>query len=231
MSLTRMERYSEEDKEKKEKDSLLSREEKNQEVYDKAYLNSSIVDITNILPLSENDEEIPHEEKIVEPIVYEEKSYDINDYIQKAHEKYISDDAKRDLNNQEFQNQEDEIRRLISQIEEKESSEDLFSDLRGDNEDTLIGAKMKTDDFDLKIYEILKEDEEAKKIGNTVLNHAIGDKTIFDMQMEEEKKKDHTFDEIEDQDEKPKKKKKLPIIIFVISLSILIGIVLYILLK
>ena len=226
-----MERYEEENEEADVEVNVLSRERRNQDIYNNAYLNSSVVDISNILPLMDDEEkDIIKEDKEIEPIIYEEKSYDVNEYLKKAHEKYTTDDAKRDLD-QEFQNQEDEIRKLISAIDEKEDIEDIFDDLRGENEDTMIGGKLKTDDFDTNIYEILKEDEERIKLGNTVLKQAISDETLMKAQLKEEEMRDHSFDGIEDQSDNPKKRKKLPIIIFVVSLLILIGVVLYILLK
>ena len=234
--MARMERYNDnQDNGNNEKsNNVLSREIRNQELYDNAYLNSSLVDISNILAVDEEEDIITKQESTEEVIQYEEKSYDVNDYLKKAHEKHTSDDAMRDLENQEFQSQEDEIRKLISAIEEKENDEDIFSDLRGDNEDTLIGGKLKTDDFDTDIYNVLKEDEERlRKYGNTLLDHAIGDTTILDAKLREEEKIDHTFDEIEDQSEnkKVKKKKKLPLIIFVTSLIILIIVIVLIILN
>ena len=120
---------------------------------------------------------------------------------------------------------------MISAIEEKEDIEDIFSDLKGDDENTLIGAKLKTDDFDAGIYEILKGDEKRQKLGNTVLEHVIGDTTIYNMEQEEELNRDHSFDGIDDQPERPKRKRKLAIIIFILSLLALIGVVLFIIFK
>ena len=237
MGMSRMERYEDENEKVKKEEPIntLSREKKNQEMYDKVYLNTSVVDINNIIAQDEEDQKEIEEVANMTTEVYEEKSYDVNDYLKKAHEKHTGDNAMRDLENSEFREQEDEIRKLISEIEEKEQSEDIFSDLRGDNEDTLIGGKLQTDEFDTSIYDILKEDEERlKKASNTLLEKALSDETVVRMQLEEEEEADHSFEDIEDQDDERKKKrkaKKLPIIIFAISLVVLIVVILLIVFK
>ena len=156
--MTRVDRYNDEYvdetvKEPKEEVSL-SRVSKHQNMYDEIYMNTSLVDIDNILP-NEEQPEVPEviEEITPEVEVYEEKSYSVNEYLEKAHEKISPDNARRDINNDEFREQEDEIRRLIDSINEKEADEDFFKDLKGDNEDTLVGAKLKTDEFNDSIYE------------------------------------------------------------------------------
>lgn len=233
--MTRVDRYNneyvDETLEEPREEVSLSRVSKHQNMYDEIYMNTSLVDIDNILP---NDEQIDVPETIPEITpeveVYEEKSYSVNEYLEKAHEKISPDNARRDINNDEFREQEDEIRRLIDSINEKEADEDFFKDLKGDNEDTLVGAKLKTDEFNDSIYEALKTDQFAADA--TILDHVLSDKTVVDLEQEEDQKIDHTFEEIIESDNKIRRSnKKLPIIIFSITLFILIAVVLIIIFK
>lgn len=232
--MTRVDKYYDEyadnDEVKPKEEVVLSRVSKHQQMYDELYMNNSIVDINNILSNEEKETE-DKEEKEEEPttIVYEEKSYSVNDYLNKAHEKNAPDNAKRDINNMEFKEAEDEIRKLIDSINEKEESEDFFKDLKGDNEDTLIGAKFKTDEFNDSIYESLKMEKQLD--GNTILEHALSDNTVLNLEKEEDKKLDHTFEEILRSDNRLRNKsKKVPIVIFSLTLFILIVVVAIILL-
>ena len=229
--MTRVDRYNDDTNENIKKDIPLSRVLKHQNMYDEIYMNTTLVDINNILPEEEDRDPISEIKKEVEtePEVYEEKSYSVNEYLEKAHERNDPDNAKRDINSVEFKEQEDEIRKLIDSINEKEESEDFFKDLKGDNEDTLVGAKMKTDDFNNSIYEALKE---KTFDGATVLDRVLGDETVLNLEKEEEKKLDHTFEEILKSDNRMRnKRKQLPIIIFSITLFILIVVVLIVVLK
>ena len=225
--MSRMDRYTdlEEHDEEKDEHVVLSRVNKNQVIYDDAYLNSKIVDFNTIIGIDESapieknetDSEIKKEE-------YKPKSYDVNDYLSKAHENKKEDNLRRDINDNEFKEQEDEIRKLIASIDEKEIDDDFFSDLKGENEDTMIGAKFKTDEFNNSIYETLKE--ENLLAGNTILDHVLSDNTVLNLEKEENDKIDHTFEEILKSDDKEeKKKKRLPIIIFCITLFILIAVI------
>ena len=232
--MSRMDRYNENDVQ--ENDSLssetvvLSRINKNQRIYEDVYFNSSVVDINNIMNGENNEVEEQKDDAVYQEESYEEKNYDVNDYLQKAHEKLSPDDAKRSINDNDFQQQEDEIRKLIASIDEKEEQDDFFSDLKGDNEDTLIGAKFKTDEFNESIYETLKE--ESIFDGNTILDHVLSDNTVVNLEKEEDAKIDHAFDEIvADQKVKKKKKSTLPIIIFSITTFMLIAIILIIIFK
>lgn len=233
--MARVDRYNEEyvnTDGKQTNEAPLSRVSRHQNMYDEMYMNSTLVDINNVLSEEDSHEdvkEVNNDEVIYEPEVYEEKSYSVNEYLEKAHERTDPDNAKRDINNKEFKEQEDEIRRLIDSINEKEENEDFFKDLKGDNEDTLVGAKMKTDDFNNSIYEALKEktiDEE------TILDHVLSDKTVVNLEQEEDEKLDHTFEEIIKSDNKIRRKRKqLPIIIFSITLFILVVVVLIVILR
>ncbi len=231
--MSRMERYIESENDQngvlEEEMPNLSRVNKNQKIYEDAYLNASLVDINSFTLSEEPEEELIEETTVKKMETYEEKSYDINEYLEKAHEKISPDDALRDINNNEFKEQEDEIRKLIASIDEKEEEEDFFSDLKGDNEDTMIGGKFKTDEFDTNIYETLKKEDLID--GNTILDHALSDKTVIGLEEEEDEKLDHTFEEIIKEDKKKSKKSKLPVIIFCITLFILVVVIVIILLK
>ena len=233
--MTRVDRYNDEyvdeNNEKPQKEVSLSRVSKHQNMYDEIYMNTTFVDINNILDEEESSEVVSNTMEIPKEVeTYEEKSYSVNEYLEKAHEKISPDNAKRDINNDEFREQEDEIRRLIDSINEKEEEEDFFKDLKGDNEDTLVGAKLKTDEFNDSIYEALKMDSFAEDA--TILDHVLSDKTVVDLEQEEEKKLDHTFEEIINSDNKSRRNsKKLPIIIFSITLFILIAVILIIIFK
>lgn len=221
--------YNEEEKTISQEEVVLSRVNKHQKMYDELYMNNSIVDINNVLSYEKNEgkEEVKEEEP-TQKEVYEEKSYSVNDYLNKAHEKVSPDNAKRDINNQEFKEQEDEIRKLIDSINEKDENEDFFKDLKGDNEDTMIGAKFKTDEFNDSIYENLKMEKLLD--GNTILDHALSDNTVLNLEKEEDNKLDHTFEEILKSDNRIRNKsKKLPIVIFSITLFILIVVIVIIL--
>ena len=211
---------------------VLSRVIRNQNMYDEMYINKSLVDI-NKIDITALDETPKEEPEISNSDInidsYEKKSYSINDYLSKAHEKISPDDAKRNINNTEFKEQEDEIRKLIDSINEKEESDDFFKDLKGDNEDTMIGAKFKTDEFNDSIYETLKSEKMLD--GNTILQHALSDNTVLNLEKEEDSKIDHTFEKIiREENLSRKKSKKLPIIIFSITLFILIVVIAIILL-
>lgn len=229
--MSRMDKYIdiEEKEEQEEETPVLSRVNKNQIIYDDAYLNSKVVDINSVI---EGEDIVPKKQDntiLYQAESYEEKSYDVNDYLSKAHENKKDDNLKRDINDNEFKEQEDEIRRLIDSINEKEESEDFFSDLKGENEDTMIGAKFKTDEFNDSIYETLKGENLFG--GNTILDHALGDNTVLNLEKEEDQKIDHTFEKILKEDSISRKKnKKLPIIIFSITVFILIVVIVIILL-
>ena len=229
--MSRMDKYIDDEYEEETplEEVVLSRVNKNQVMYDDVYFNRTKVDIDGVI------ESVGIEEKIEEPkstnqeMKYEAKSYSVQEYLEKAHENKSPDNAKRDIDDTAFREGEDEIRKLIASIDEKEIEEDFFKDLKGDNEDTLVGAKMKTDDFNNSIYEALKEktiDEEA------ILDHVLSDKTVVNLEQEEDEKLDHTFEEIIKSDNKIRRKRKqLPIIIFSITLFILVVVVLIVILR
>lgn len=228
--MSRMDKYTEfdETEEKQDESPVLSRVSKNQIIYDDAYLNSKVVDIATVI---DGEEVIPPKEENKEYLKeeYQEKSYDVNEYLSKAHENKKEDNLKREINNNEFREQEDEIRKLIASIDEKEDEEDFFTDLKGENEDTMIGAKFKTDEFNDSIYETLVNEKFFD--GNTILDHALSDNTVLNLEKDEDEKIDHTFEKIMKEDIiERKKSKKLPIIVFSMTVSILILVIIIILL-
>ena len=232
----RMDRYKEFDEREELKDEeqeVLSREVKNQDMYKDVYMNNTFIDVDNLFNSDTTNTENEVEETTdYKKEVYEEKSYDVNEYLKKAHEMHTFDDAKRNLEDQDFVKQEDEIKKLIADIEEKEQEEDFFSDLRGDNEDTMIEAKINTDDFDTSIYKNLIDDGEEPSKANVALSHGLGDETVHNLELKEDEKLDHTFEKIIESDKQISRQiKKLPLIIFLITLSMLIIVILIILLK
>lgn len=227
--MSRMDKYIDEEQENEElqeDEVVLSRVNKNQVMYDDVYFNRTKTDIDSVIDSVGIEEKIEIPETIQKE-EYEEKSYSVNEYLEKAHENKSPDNLKRDIDDTAFREQEDEIRKLIASIDEKEESEDFFKDLKGDNEDTLIGGKLKTDEFNDSIYEALKTDNLIDE--NSILNHVLSDKTVLNLEKEEDEKIDHTFEKIMLEDEeKNKKKSKLPIIIFCTLLVILIAVVVFI---
>ena len=227
--MSRMDKYIDEeyDEETPQEEAVLSRVNKNQVMYDDVYFNRTKVDIDSIV-----DEKVEQEE-VVEPTIqeepYEEKSYNLSEYLEKAHENKSPDNCRRDIDDTAFKEQEDEIRRLIASINEKEVEEDFFKDLKGDNTDTIMGAKYKTDEFNYSIYENLKDEKVIDE--NSILKKALSDKTVVDMEKDEEEKIDHTFEKIMEEDiESSKKKSIVPIVIFCVALFTLIMVVAIILL-
>ncbi len=229
--MSRMDKYIDEEYENEtpSKEVVLSRVNKNQVMYDDVYFNRTRVDIDNII---EGKKEEPIKEEIIEPIQeesYEAKSYSVRDYLEKAHENKSPDNLKREINDPAFKEQEDEIRKLIASINEKEESEDFFKDLKSDDGDTAIGARFKTDEFNDTIYDNLKNDNVTEE--NPILNRALGDKTVLELKKEEDDKIDHTFEKIMIEDEETRKKTNaLPIIIFCILLFTLVLVIAVILL-
>ncbi len=227
--MNRMDRYTDEEiEETPQEEVVLSRVNRNQVMYDDVYFNRTRVDINNIIE-GEEEEKAPVKEEDPIEETYEAKSYNVNEYLEKAHENKSPDNYKREIDDTAFREQEDEIRKLIDSINEREENEDFFKDLKGDDGSTTIGAKFKTDEFNDTIYNNLKEENVIDD--NSVLTKALGDKTVIDMKQEEDDKIDHTFEKIMIEDEEiDKKKNALPIIIFCILLFTLFLVVAVILL-
>ena len=229
--MSRMDRYIDEElnEETPQEEVVLSRVNKNQVMYDDVYFNRTRVDINSVIDGEEEvrkepviEEEKPHEE------IYEAKSYNVNDYLERARVNKSPDNYKREIDDKDFREQEDEIRKLIDSINEKEENEDFFKDLKGDDGSTKVEARFKTDEFNDTIYDNLKEENSLAE--NTILNQVLGEKTVMDMKKEEDDKIDHTFEKIMIEDEEiDKKKNALPIIIFCIllfTLFLVVGVIL-----
>jgi hypothetical protein len=223
-----MDRYTDEEiEETPQEEVVLSRVNRNQVMYDDVYFNRTRVDINNIIE-GEEEEKAPVKEEDPIEETYEAKSYNVNEYLEKAHENKSPDNYKREIDDTAFREQEDEIRKLIDSINEREENEDFFKDLKGDDGSTTIGARFKTDEFNDTIYDNLKEENSLAE--NTILNQVLGEKTVMDMKKEEDDKIDHTFEKIMIEDEEiDKKKNALPIIIFCIllfTLFLVVGVIL-----
>ncbi len=229
--MSRMDKYIDDElmEETPQEEVVLSRVNKNQVMYDDVYFNRTRVDINSVI--EGKDDILPEKEEEPTPYIepYQEKSYSVRDYLEKAHENKSPDNLKRDIDDTAFREQEDEIRKLIASINEKEENEDFFKDLKGDDSDTTVGARFKTDEFNDSIYETLKSDKTIDE--NSILKEALGDKTVLNLSKEEDDKMDHTFEKIMIEDEEMSKKRNvLPIVIFCILLFTLILVVAVILL-
>ena len=224
--MSRMDKYIDEEYENEapQEEVVLSRVNKNQIMYDDVYFNRTRVDINSVIEGQDDIEPKIEEEDLPSREPYQEKSYSVRDYLEKAHENKSPDNLKRDIDDTAFREQEDEIRKLIASINEKEENEDFFKDLKGDDDNTTVGARYKTDEFNDSIYETLKSDKTIDE--NSILNRALGDKTVLNLEKEEDDKIDHTFEKIMIEDEEMNKKRNiLPIVIFSILLFTLILVV------
>ena len=204
--MSRMDKY-----EDNREDLVLSRTQKNQDMYKDVYLNNTFVDYDEI-KLEEKEEDVVTVETTT--IEYEEKNYDVNEYIKKAHENRVNDNVKRSLDDTDCEvakvnEKEDEISKLIASIEEKEKEQnqetDFFGDLMPDNENTIITDPVE----ETKLQNVIREEE--------IENY-------------HEEKNDDGIDDFKDiLDEKKKgSNNKLPIIIFGITLFLLIVVVILI---
>ncbi len=224
--MSRMEKYQEDTENvQDEKDANLSRISRNQELYQDVYLNKSVVDINNILDTEKESVEEQEKTKEYAKIEYEEKSYSVNDYLKKAHERLTPDNAMRNLDNKDFVEQENEISKLIESIDEKEKDLDLFSDLVGDDADTLVEGQLKGNIFELDNFT-----EESLSFDDAQLDKALSDDTIVSVEQQIEKKEDNFQDIFLDEVHR-KNKTLLPLIIFLITLVALIAVILIIVFK
>ena len=224
----RMDKYNDEIvedeilEEKQEEKNEFSRTEKNDRIYRETYLNSSVIDIRNGVTDIFGEEEKPEviEEEIPKEIYI---NYDIDDYIEKAHENKENDNLMRSLVDTDYdvnkvKEKKDEISKLIEKIEEKEQKEDFFYDLMPDDSDTVITDPVESDTLDTPIDE-------------TRLDTLIGDDTFISYAKEQEEKKqeEESFKDIIEP--KHKLPKKLPLIIFGVTLAILVIVIIILLVK
>ena len=76
------------------------------------------IDIDGVID-SVGIEEKVEKPKQIEQEEYKAKSYSVNEYLEKAHENKSPDDARRDIDDTDFREQEDEIRKLESSIQNR----------------------------------------------------------------------------------------------------------------
>ena len=203
--MSRMDKYDENNGE----NLVLSRTQKNQDMYKDVYLNNTLVDYGEI-NIDEKKEEIPDNEDVT--IEYEEKNYNINDYLKRAHENRVNDNVKRSLDDTDCEvvkvnEKEDEISKLIASIEDKENEQnqdtEFFGDLLPDNDNTVI-----TDPVD-----------------ETKLEKVIEKEEIENYHDEKEDNGEDDFKDILDDKKKKSSNNKLPAIIFGITFVLLIVVV------
>ena len=219
----RMDRYSDEDTKEVEETKNYSRVDKNQRMYYDIYTNNSYVSIDDII---KEDNEEQKEDTPKEVITYEEKNYDVNDYLLKARERFKPDDEKRNLDD-EFLKDEDEISKLISSIDEKNEEEDFFGVLKGDNSDTMIdGQLMEEEILETTSYEEYTFDTTTNSVQ---LSKVLGNETIVNLEMMEAKNNEG-FADVERKGLSRKKKRNIAIIVFVITLLLLIGVIILVVL-
>ena len=217
----RMDKYNDNEEEKEEVP--LKRTVINQDIYDDIYMNNKYVDINNIFDSNEEKEKSQETEK--EVINFEKKNYSIDDYLSKAHERLTPDSNVRNLDDKEFIKQEGEISKLIESINKEEQENDFFSDLIGNNEDTMIEGQLQKEEVSFTYEEFRKTIYEEEK-----LNNVLGDETISNLELKEDEE-NHAFRDIVGNTISKKKKRKLSLIVFFITLIMLILVILIIIFK
>ena len=197
-------------------DTSLSRTKKNEILYKDVYLNNTLVDISNIMCedyIETEEEQEPVME--IETLKYTEKSYDINKYLQEKRLIRVKDNLPRSLD-EEIKKSDDEISQLIYKIEQKEKEEDLFNDLMPDDE-----------------YATVIE-------GNNELTNFVSNDVIDNYVMNKELDETNSFMDLDDtkifEDKKKiknskKKNKELALIVFCSIALVLVGIIIYVIIK
>lgn len=204
--MSRMDKYE-------DKDIVVSRTIKNQDMYKDVYLNSTLID----LDMKKEEKKEP-EEEVVPTITYVQKNYSVTDYLSKAHEKRVNDNALRSLDNtdcevERVKEKKDEISRLISDIEQKERNEDFFKELMPDEENNTLIMEPVSD----KLEEALDE--------NLIYEYAYSSETKV---IEDDDFKDIEKDVVV---KNKKKSNKLPLIFFLVTLFILILVIVFVVIK
>lgn len=231
----RMDRYNNNKDKNDTEDNIrqLSRFEKNRRIYDNAYASSTVVDFEDFFGDNKNDVETEKNDDILKvEEVFEEKNYDVEEYLKNAHNNSKPDENVRNLDNSEFKDQENEILRLIASIDEQKESEDFFGNLIGEDEDTIIEGQLTTEEFTKTTYEEFYENEVNSKKnsadGSTKLEKALSDETMAKLELEEEAINNTFQDIFKTKVVSKKRKKMLAITIFSISLFALIIVILLI---
>ena len=171
----------------------------------------------------EEDNNIVNDDIPVKEFHYEEKNYDLNDYLARRKENRVDDNLTRSLGDT-IKDSESTISEIISKIEEKETNEDLFADLMPDSEDTIVTEKA-PEETSTFVNEATKDEKLDNFISETAINNFIMNKDLNDT---------NSFMEIEEEENTNKikknkpKVKKIAIILFVSSILMLIGVIIYI---
>lgn len=208
--MSRMDKYEE------TRESEYSRTKKNEDLYKDVYLNNTLIDLNKIMAddIEMVDEEV---EDVVEikKMYYEEKNYNLKDYLEEKRRIRVADNLPRSLD-ESIKEDESEISELVSKIEQKEKDEDFFLELLPDDEDTII-----TDPQEEKLDNFISEDA----INNFVMHKDLDETNSF-MDLEET--------QIVKAKSKPKERqkiKKLPIIVCATSFILLIGLIVYLVIR
>lgn len=207
----RMERY-------KENESIsYSRTKKNEDLYRDVYLNNTLIDFTKIIGEPEEEVFIKEETEeltFVKPATYIEKEYNISKYLEEKRALHQQDNLPRSLN-EDLKINDNKIDELVLKIEQKEKEENIFNELMPDDGDTTTLIE-----------------------GNNELNSFVSEQVIDNYIMNKDMDATHSFDDLEETNnlviKKAKKKKSnkdLAIIVFCTIALILLGVIIYIVVK
>lgn len=204
--MSRMDKYDE----NIETSDIISRQAKNQDMYKDVYLNNTFVDYGELNEQLNKKETIIEEEIVT--VTYEEKNYNVNDYLMKARENRVNDNVMRSLDNTDCEvnkvkDKEDEISKLIDSIEKKEKESDFFSELLPDDDDNTV----------------ITDPVPSEKLDNVIDDEALYNYAMANSNIEEKEFQDIL------EEKSLSKKNKLPLIIFFITLFLLIAVIIVIL--
>jgi len=203
--MARMDRYND------EFENEFSRIRKNENLYKDVYLNNSLVDLSKIM---DDDSEVVSEkrEEIIEvkECYYEEKNYDLNDFLEKKRLVRKDDNLPRILDDT-IKEKDDEINELVNKIEQKEKESDFFFNLLPDDGDDTIITEPQEEKLDNFISE--------EAINNFVMHKDLDETSSF-MDLEETKI-------VKVKNKEKRRIKKVPIIVCGCSFCLLIALIIY----